>query len=132
MRKTPVIVIINKKPYTLDVNNADILASMPDEDRQQLIQILEVIKNQEHSRQASTGTVAETLLKTKPVTPNSTNTFSSQSNNLDRLHSGDADAVMAQLIMEEELNKKPATSKLSIHKWMIIVAIVVILLVLVL
>ena len=132
MRKTPVIVIINKKPYTLDVNSADILATMPDEDRQQLIQIFEVIKNQAHSTQASTGTVAESSIQTKPVIPNTTNTSSPQSNNLDRLHSGDADAVMAQLIMEEELNKKPAPSKQSIHKWMIIVAIVVILLVLVL
>ena len=130
MRKTPVIVIINKKPYTLDVNNIETIDSMPAIDRQQLIELLEVIKAQ--TIQITTQPGAGSLQQAKPAIPNSTNTSSPQSNNLDRLHSGDADAVMAQLIMEEELNKKPAPSKQSIHKGIIIVAAIIILLVLIL
>ena len=115
MKQRPIIVIINKKPYTLYASDKESLSNLSETDRQQLITLLEAIKHLEFPVKSVTEPVAGRV------------NASTQTVNL---HSGDADAIMAQLIMQEELNKKPEITKHSIHKWMAVTAASIILLIL--
>ncbi|MDH5613226.1 MAG: hypothetical protein OEY66_12315 [Gammaproteobacteria bacterium] len=135
MNQPPVIVIINKKPYTLTATDSETIRAIPTEDRQQLIALLEALKLQESPVPASAmpisaGTNAPSY--TAATDPGSVNVPDHQTINRERLHSGDADALMAQLIMEENLNKKPGLTKQSIHKWTAVIAVIVFFLVLIL
>lgn len=133
MRQPPIIVIINKKPYTLQgATDTRAISNMPSEDRQQLITLLETIKQQEvpSAYQVTANVNAGTQAATAPSSASTTSLNSGVK--LDRLHSGDADALMAQLIMEEEFKQKPLPSKKSIHKWTAIIAVIVFLLILIL
>jgi hypothetical protein len=131
MRQPPIIIIINKKPYTVSATDIESIRNMPGADRQQLITLLEAIKQQEIpvqvvSQQTVTGVNAF------PLSAPTGNTSSFQPISAQRLGSGDVDAVMAQLIMEEKLNKKPELTKQSIQKWTVIIAFIILLLVIVL
>jgi len=134
MYQSPIIVIVNKKPYTLRPTDIEAIRTMPAADRQQLISLLEVIRQQENQTQASTQQVVDRV-----SSPSYTATAVADAGNApvhlnmspERLRSGDVDALMAQLIMEENLNKKPALTKQSIHKWTAIVAVIVFFMVLV-
>ncbi len=137
MKQPPIIVIVNKKPYTFSANDTEVIRSIPSADRQQLITLLEAIKQQENQSQASDQQAAAMASATSTSTLASTaagagNSPIPQAMNRERLHNGDADALMAQLIMEENLNKKPTLTKRSIHKWTAIVALIVFVLVLIL
>lgn len=135
MKQPPIIVIVNKKPYTFSANDTEVIRSIPSADRQQLISLLEAIKQHEIQSQASVQQAAARSSAASTVASTAAGASNSpvlQAMNTERLHSGDADALMAQLIMEENLNKKPALTKQSIHKWTAIVALIVFLLVLML
>jgi len=123
MNQPPVIVIINKKPYTLNTVDNESLQQIPAEDRRQLVTLLEKLKQldapvQSTSRPKTLSSESLQAVMTDPV---------NQAVNSGRLHSGDADAVMAQLIMEDKLNKKPPLTKHVIHKWLAVVMTVIVL-----
>ncbi len=126
MKQSEIIVIINKKPYTLSASNAEAIRSIPSADRQQLITVLEAIKREESSVQLA----ADSILPSQVAA--STSCVSNREVLPERLRSGDVDAVMAQLIMEEDIKKKPRLTKQTIHKWMAAVAVSIILLILIL
>ena len=129
MKQSEIIVIINKKPYTLSASNAEAIRSIPSADRQQLITVLEAIKREEGSVQ-----VAANSILTSQVAASASCAGKVQEREVlpERLRSGDVDAVMAQLIMEEDLKKKPGLTKQTIHKWVVAVAVSIILLILIL
>ena len=121
MNQPPVIVIINKKPYTLNLADNKSLHQIPVEDRRQLVTLLEKIKQLDApvpaiARQRTAASETSQVTTSYPV---------NKSVNAERLHSGDADAVMAQLIMEDQLNKKPPLTKQAIHKWLAVVMAVI-------
>jgi len=121
MNQTKITFIINKKPYSLSADNIKAIRDMPSADRQQLMALLEAVKHEEALSQ--------------PVDKINTNSQPAAAAYQDMLpESGirDADAVMAQLIMEEDLNKKPPITKKTIHKWMAGFIAIVFLLVLIL
>lgn len=135
MKQPPIIVIVNKKPYTFSANDTEVIRSIPSADRQQLITLLEAIKQQENQSQASVQQAAAMASATSTLASTAAGAGNSpipQAMNRERLHNGDADALMAQLIMEENLNKKPTLTKRSIYKWTAIVALIVFVLVLIL
>ncbi|MCW8924226.1 MAG: hypothetical protein OQK69_11455 [Gammaproteobacteria bacterium] len=127
MKQSDIIIIINKKPYTLNVSNAEAIRSIPSTDRRQLITLLEVIKAEEVSAHQSALNVNAS------IDTSSTETGNTPGKGLpERLRAGDVDAVMAQLIMEEDLKKKPGLTKQTIHKWIAVIAVSIILLILML
>lgn len=124
MQQPKITFIINKIPYSLNVSDVEAIRDMPSADRQQLIALLESIKREETSAHSTVLPVAASASTAAypgntPAHPN------------ERLNSGDVDAMMAQLIMEENLNQKSGLTKQSIQKWTAVVAVVVFLLVLI-
>ena len=126
MKQSEIIVIINKKPYTFSASNTEAIRSIPGADRQLLITVLEAVKREESSVQLA----ADSILSSQVAV--STSCVSNREVLPERLRSGDVDAVMAQLTMEEDLKKKPGLTKQTIHKWMAAVAVSIILLILIL
>ncbi len=120
MSQAPITIIINNNTYTLSATNIESLRGIPDADRQQLIALLEVMKQQERTLQPP-HQQATTRANTSVVKPTSLPTTRPE-----RLGSGDVDNIMAQLIMEERANQKPEITTQTIYKWAAIAAIVII------
>lgn len=129
MNQQDIIVIINKKPYTLNASDVDKIRNIPSADRQQLIVLLEAIKREELSTQQAT---AKINASTSTISDDTNNEPGSQFVQPETLKNADPDALMAQLIMEDKSNQKPGLTKHSIQKWTAIIAVVVFLLILVL
>ncbi|MEN8169984.1 MAG: hypothetical protein ABFS08_07155 [Pseudomonadota bacterium] len=129
MNQPAITVIINNNTYSLSTSNAEAIHSIPNADRQQLIALLEVIKQQESAAQSP---VRQATTETTGTVYNAGNPINHQAIKSERLASGDVDSIMAQLIMEEKSKQKPGLTKQTIYKWVVGVAIVIILLVLVL
>jgi hypothetical protein len=129
MKQSPIIVIINKKPYTLYTSDIESIRDIPNADRQQLVTLLEAIKQLNNPAQSVTQQVTAKVGLTSQVAEDAPDIASMRP---ERLRSGDADAVMAQLIMEEDLNKNPGLTKHSIYKWIGGAAVIIILLVIIL
>ena len=128
MNQPKIIVIINKKPYILYASDVESIRSIPSSERQQLITLLESIKKQESLSQSENQQVelaASTITDAGIIS-------GEQKMKPELMNSGDVDAVMAQLIMEENLKKKSGPTKQSINKWMIVIAAIIFLLVLIL
>lgn len=128
MNQPKIIVIINKKPYILYASDVDSIRSIPSAELQQLITLLESIKKQESLSQSANQSVD----LTEATIADADIVFDKSEIKSERMASGDVDSVMAQLIMEENLNRKSGLTKQSINKWMIIIAAIIFLLVLIL
>ena len=115
MNQPAITVIINNNSYSLSANNLEAIRRIPTADRQHLIALLELVKQQQSATQSP------------PVRP-----ITTESSRSERLGSGDVDSLMAQLIMEEKSQQKPGLTKQTIYKWVGGVAVVIIILVLVL
>ena len=135
MKQPEIIVSINGQSYRLCASDIESIRNIPDVDRQQLITLLEAVKGvdsatrdsiQQLAAKVSTSSQSIASALSTDITPDN------QGKSPERLRSGDVDAVMAQLIMEEDLKKKPALTKYTIHKWVAITAVVIILLILIL
>lgn len=121
MNPSDIIVIINKKDYRLSISDVESIRQLPDADRRQLVELLEVIKRDMQP--------AVDSIQSAP-------TSSVLSDSLSQQYTGDdpanADAIIAQLIMEEDAKQKPKVTKHVIHRWMAAAAIIILLLVLIL
>ena len=126
MRKPPIIIIINKKPYVINMDKIETIRAIPREDRQQLITLLDIIKSEENLVQVSDQSVSA-------ITSSAGNIEDTHAPKHTKLENdGNVDAVMAQLIMEEDIKKKENLSKQLIYKWMMAVVVIIFLLILVL
>lgn len=101
---------------------------IPDADLQQLIGLLEVVKQQQGVAKsavtpATTVKMSTTYNAGAPINPHAMRS--------ERLSSGDVDTLVAQLMMEERSKQKPALTQKTIYKWVGGIAVVIILLVLV-
>ena len=134
MKQPEIIVIINGQSYRLCASDIESIHNISDIDRKQLITLLGVVKGVDSAKQGSSQQVAakvSTSSQSKAPAFSTDITSDNQGKSPERLRSGDADAVMAQLIMEDDLNKKPALTKHTIHKAIAITAVVIILLILI-
>jgi hypothetical protein len=129
MNQPAITVIINNNTYSLSTNNVEAIRRIPGAERQQLIALLEVVKQQERAAQSS---VRQATPETSSTVYHAGNPINHQTMRPERLGSGDVDSLMAQLIMEEKSKQKPGLTKQTIYKWVGALAIVIILLVLVL
>jgi hypothetical protein len=112
MSQSTITFIINKVPYALNATNVEAIRKMPSEDRQQLVALLEAIKRVDKPAVSS-------------ATPAAVYTPSPTDKPLD------PDALMAQLAMEDKLNKKPVLTTQSLYKWVAGISAIVIILILI-
>jgi hypothetical protein len=110
MIETTITVIIEDRTYRLGNNDPESIGRISDADRRQLISVLEQIKEQEQrvarlAQQAVARSSVETLVTARGEGVGEAGVRSPAP---ERLGSGDADALMARLIMEEQRERKPA------------------------
>jgi hypothetical protein len=134
--KQPIITfIINGTTYSLCASDTEAMRKIPSVDRQHLITLLEQVKSQE---KLSAAVVQQAMDKAKFYTRDATSVPDAgvqpdhKAIKPERLGSGDIDALMARLVLEEKRNRKPALSKSGMYKVMSLFAVVILLLVLIL
>ncbi len=124
MEKQPTTFILNGNTYRLLPTDSDAIRQIPKADRQQLIELLEAIQQQDRLSQAAvqqaatktSQTAAITTAKTNPASA-TTATTPTQQTPPERLGEGDIDDLMTRLIMEEKGNKKPQLTPQTIYLW---------------
>lgn len=111
--------VIKDNTYSIDAADEAAIRNIPVEDRRHLINLLEAVKRQ-HS--LSLARVSNVLDKTtiSPVSiPGKTAAAAhnpSAAINPTRLGSGDIDALMARLAVEEKRTRKPVVTRTGIYK----------------
>ena len=124
MNQQPITVIVNGNTYNLSAINVDSLGAISNEDRKQLIALLEAVKQQE--------TVTQVVTATESIRYSTDPASGFDGVNPERLRQGDVDSQVAQLMIEERNRQKPALTTHTLYKWVGGVAVVIILLVLML
>jgi hypothetical protein len=119
MQQPTITFILNDKTYRLCATDSHAMRELPAADREQLITLLEALKQQDIlARQAVEQAVA--MAKTGQTTAdvNSKNSTQPQQPTVKpaRLGSGDVDALMARLVMEDKLSQKPGLTQRGIYK----------------
>ena len=119
--------IVNGKTFSLRAGDSAALGAIPDAERRQLLALLDALKQQDERAEALVqGAVARAR-----ATPRSPQAAASTARP-ERLGSGDVDALMARLVLEENRNRKPGPTRHDLYKWLLGFAAVVVLLVLIL
>jgi hypothetical protein len=134
MEQPKITFIINDKTYSLIASDARAIRDIPSADRQQLILLLDAIKQQDALAQVAVQHAVERAqVSTKPpVTgPENGGTLDQKAPKPERLGSGDIDAMMTRLIMEEKRDKKPGLTTQDLVKWVAGLTVAIILLVLI-
>jgi hypothetical protein len=117
-QQAPITFIVNDRTYRLAPGMGDAIRAMPAEDRGQLLKLLEAVREQERlSRAAVDAAAASVLAATATATAAGSAAGAVASPKPERLGSGDVDALMARLVMEEQRNRKPPIDRGSLYKW---------------
>lgn len=135
MEHPTITFIINGNTYSLCAGDIEAIRKISKYDRQQLITLLETVKQQERLAQVAVQHAADKVKISSQTTtkvPEAGNTLAHQAIKPERLRSGDVDDLMARLIQEEKRNKKPGLTKQSLYKLIGGFSVIVILLVLIL
>ena len=123
--------VINDNTYSLQPTDQQAITAISNADRQQLLALLEAIKTHDTLCRVEVQKAAERaeiLLQNGGEGATANATHSHPSPRPERLGSGDADALMARLAMEEKLNRKPGVTKNTVYKFAAGIAVVIILL----
>lgn len=123
--------VINGNTYNLRPTDQQAITAISNADRQQLLALLEAIKTHDtlsHAEVQKAAERAEILLQNRGAGATANATHSPPSPRPERLGSGDADALMARLVMEEKLNRKSGVTKNTVYKFAAGTAVVIILL----
>jgi hypothetical protein len=132
MQQPTITFIVNDKTYRLCATDSHAMRELPVADRQQLITLLEALKQQDIlARQAVEQAV--TRAKAGPTTAAGKSNTGTQPQQPtvkpERLGSGDVDALMARLVMEDKLSQKPGLTQQGMYKviaWAVAVIIALI------
>lgn len=148
MINSTVTCIVNGKTYRLCADDTKEMGNMSSVDRQQLIDLLEVLKQQspiepvvarvaqqdvapKNTVQKNTG--KERVSKENPLASmQPPGERKPQSTNLEHLANGDVNAFAARLLEEEKSKQKTPITKGAIYKWIGGLTVIAILLILVL
>jgi hypothetical protein len=131
MQQPTITFILSDKTYRLCATDSHTMRELPVAERQQLITLLEALKQQDTlARQAVEQAVARA--KAGQVTAAGESKIGAQPHQQtvkpERLGSGDVDALMARLVMEEKSSQKPALTKQGFYKFIAWAAVLIILL----
>lgn len=121
MQQSAITLVINGNAYSLRADDVAAVGAMPAADRQQLMSLLETLKS---AQRTADRIVQDSLRVAAGAAPHRMDQVKPE-----RLGAGDADALMARLVMEENRHKKPLPTRQSLYKWVAVFAVVVILLV---
>jgi thioredoxin-like negative regulator of GroEL len=113
-QQAPITFIVNGRTYRLAPGMGDAIRAMPAEDRGQLLKLLEAVREQERLSRAAVDAAAASVLA---ATAAGSAAGAVASPKPERLGSGDVDALMARLVMEEQRNRKPPIDRGSLYKW---------------
>ena len=116
--------IVNGNSYHISASEPETLTALAPTDRQTLITLLETVK---HQQDASEQRADKILMQT--AVPTSDNLAAAIKP--ERLGRGDAEAVMARLILEEKAKQKNPPSQRIFYKWIIGFAALVIMAILI-
>jgi hypothetical protein len=131
MQQPTITFILNDKTYRLCATDSHTMRELPAADREQLITLLEALKQQDLlARQAVEQAVARAKTGQTTAAGESTTGTQPQQKTLkpERLGSGDVDALMARLVMEEKSSQKPTLTKQGLYKFIAWAAALIILL----
>ncbi|MEH6584716.1 MAG: hypothetical protein V7754_22500 [Halioglobus sp.] len=131
MKQPAITFVINNNSYSLSATDVAGIRDMPSTDRQHLIALLESVKSAEALSRVAVENAVDTARKASAA-PGVVRPVDYQAVKPERLGVGDADALMARLIAEENRNKKSGLTKQSIYKVFGGFAVVVFLLVILL
>ena len=112
MSTDKITVVVNSHSYHISASEPETLTAMVTTDRKALITLLEAIK---HQQKASEQRAEQILLPTAAPTSDRL----AAAIKPERLGRGDADAMMARLILEEQSKQKKPPSQRSFYKWII-------------
>jgi len=127
--------IIDGNTYSLRSSDTGAIREIPSADRKQLIALLESVKQQDILAQTAVEQAVTRATHPSHSPPNEqvqSRPPGDPAIKPERLGSGDVDAIMARLIMEEENSRKPGLTKQGIYKLLAGFAVVVFLLILIL
>jgi hypothetical protein len=119
MQQPTITFILSDKTYRLCATDSHTMRELPVAERQQLITLLEALKQQDTlARQAVEQAVARAKAgQTTAAGESKTGTQPQQQTvKPERLGSGDVDALMARLVMEEKSSQKPTLTKQGLYK----------------
>lgn len=134
MQQPTITFIVNDKTYRLCATDSHAMRELPVADRQQLITLLEALKQQDIlARQAVEQAVARAKTGLTTAAGESKTGTQPQQPTVkpERLGSGDVDALMARLVMEDKLSQKPGLTQQGMYKviaWVVAVIIALIVL----
>jgi len=120
MPQSKITFIVNNNTYQLSVDNIAAIRSIPKADREPLITLLEAVKKQDKMAQIAVQQAigkAQAPLPTDSITATTATSQNQGQTNPTRLSSGDADDLMARLILEERRNQKPGLTPQSLYKF---------------
>jgi hypothetical protein len=135
MKQPTITFIINGTTYSLCASDTEAIRKIATVDRQHLVTLLEQVRNQER---LSAAMVQQEMDKAKFYSRDATSIPEAgiqpdhKAIKSERLGSGDIDALMARLVLEEKRSRKPALTKRGIYKVISVVAVLIVLLVLIL
>jgi hypothetical protein len=131
MKQPKITFTINGAVYSLSAGDTDAIRKIPPDDRQHLIALLEQVKYQESlSAAAVQHAVDRARLHSRASTgaPTAGIPLGQQTGKAERLGSGDIDALMARLVLEEKRTRKPAPTKSGVYKVIGVCAVLAVLL----
>jgi hypothetical protein len=130
MEQPEITVVINGKAYSLGAGDAEAIGAIPPTERQQLIALLEAVKEQELRANEVTHRALEKAQPASQVAQGA-GQLEHRQIRAERLGSGDVDALMSRLVMEESRDRRSVPTRQSLYKWIAVFAVVVIVLILV-
>jgi hypothetical protein len=134
MTEPTVTVIIEGRTYRLCASDTSALRDMPTGDRQHLMTLLQELQRQDGLSRVAVQNALEHARSTSLPSANASGvgvSLAEQGKSPERLGSGDIDAVMARLVVEENRSRKPALTAPRLYKMVGMFAVAVILLVLI-
>ena len=130
MEQARITFVINGKTFSLRASDGDGIGAMPAPERQQLIDLLEAVKQHEsRTREVARRALDKAALSGGAAagTPGDYRPAGGE-----RLGSGDVDALMARLVAEDNRKRNPGPTRQDLYKWVLGIGVVFILLVLIL
>lgn len=128
MNSSAITFVINGATYRVNAGDSSAIRNIPEADRAELIALLQAVQVQDiASKAAVQGAAARVGATTNPSQSKRLGDSLQQSPKAERLGSGDVDALMAKLIMEDKRDQKPGLTKQGIYKVVGVFAAIVLL-----
>jgi hypothetical protein len=119
MAEPRITLIINGTTYSLCADNTEAIGNMPINDRRHLLTLLEAVRHKTEPMPAATPATRDassSAAPLKPVTSDATARATPSDATPERMGSGDIDALMARLAVEDRRSRKPTVTRAGIYK----------------